>query len=246
LDLSTVKIEKPFEEFKWRWMELAPVESYNRSDIFLGVLRAIESCEGLRASDPTFIKKLAVIQADLDRDDEKINLVPADTSRNVIRRQGRYWTGTGVLDESRSGMKLTDLGRNFANGAITADEFIADFIVQHRVPNQFIEKETVIKQYQRHDISIQPLLLIVGVLGKLLESQDQGFLIPDEVIRVLVPLSILDSQLSIDDYANAILAYRANKSVVDKFPDCTPRSNDKRFVREHLLFLKNFDVLNVY
>jgi hypothetical protein len=244
-DLTTASITKPFDDFKWRWMELAPVESYNRSDIFIGVVRAIQACEGLRASDEKFIAELAQIQADLDRDDEKINLVPTDTSRNVIRRQGRYWSGTGVLARSRTGLTLTDLGRNLADGTVTSDDFISDFIVQHTIPNEFIENEEIINQYRNHGISIKPLVIIVETLGELSKIQDQGFLLPEEVIKILVPLSVLDATLKSADYAKAVMQYRTNSSLADKLPDCTPRKNDKRFVREHLLFLKNFDVLNV-
>jgi len=245
LDLTAINITKPFDDFKWRWMELTPVESFNRSDIFIGVVRAIQTCEGLRASDGTFIAELAQIQADLDRDDEKINLIPDDTQRNVIRRQGRYWRGTGVLARSRTGLTLTDLGRNLADGTVTSDEFISDFIVQHTIPNEFIEKEEIINRYRTHGISIKPLLIIVETLGELLKIQDHGFLLPDEVIKIIVPLSILDTKLKSTDYAKAVMHYRANSSFAGKLPNCTPEANDKRMVREHLLFLKNFDVLNV-
>jgi hypothetical protein len=245
LDLTTLNITKPFDHFKWRWMELAPVESLNRSDIFIGVVRAIQACEGLRASDEKFIAELAQIQADLDRDDEKINLVPSDTSRNLIRRQGRYWSGTGVLARSGTGLTLTDLGRNLADGTITSDEFVSDFIVQHTVPNEYIEKDEILEEYKANAISIKPLVIILEALGELSKIQGQGFLMPDEVITILVPLSILNAKLKSSDYAKAVMNYRSDSSAADKFPDCTPRANDKRFVREHLLFLKNFDVLNV-
>lgn len=243
MDLQSVNISKPFPEFKWRWMEVTPVESFNKPDIFLGITRALEAFEGGRASDPAFIQRLQIIQDDLLAN-ESINLVASDPQRNVIRRQGRYWKGLGVISDAGPGIHLTPLGKALASGKLTTFEFALQTVFSHELPNRLIEKADIISKWDEHGISLHPLSLIIDILKSLVSKNTaQGYLTPDELVRVVVPLSILSSKLTADDYAEGVLQFRSDPHCVDHFPDCVEGSNDRRMVREHLLFLANYDLL---
>lgn len=246
MSLKDFQIDKPFEGFKWRWMEFNPEESLNKSDIFLGIVRAVGACEGLSASSAEFKDKLIEVQFDLEKSLGNVNLVPPKNDRNIIRRQGRYWFGTGVLDRGPSKkLQLTGLGKHLADGRMTVDEFVTNLIFWHRLPNEYVENNATVELWRDKGLTIYPLLIIMKVLRHLSGSVNQCYLTPDEVERILVPLSILGHQLKSDQFVDAILEYRDNRSAAAHFPNCTPKSNDARMVREHLLFLKNFGVLRL-
>lgn len=237
------KISKPFENYKWRWMEYTPVESFNRPDLLIGITRAILDCEGRPASDDEFIKKLEHIQKDLLKESE-IRLVPKDPTRNVLRRQGRYWRGLGLLDQqSTRSLKLTDFGKKYANGSITNDDFIASIIKSHEIPNKLIESEDSIKQWESSGLKIKPLELILGIVAELSNGEDynQCYLTPDELAYVVIPISIISQDPKY--LSGAILEYRKFPEKFSEFPNCAPESNDKRMVREHLMLLSYYGIL---
>ena len=237
-------ITKPFDNYKWRWMEFTPVESFNRPDILLGITRAIQACVGKSASSSEFIQRLEVIQNDL-LSDTSIKLVPKDTSRNVLRRQGRYWRGLGILDkQSTRQLKLTSLGVDYANGVITDDDFINRLINTHELPNALIEDETTVQQWRSYGLNIKPLKLILEILQKLsLKASPQDtYLTPKELAAVVIPLAIVSRDATY--LAEAILDYRNTPTKYASLPNCTPEANDKRMVREHLLILEYYGVLS--
>lgn len=246
MDLKKLHITKPFANFKWRWMELTPVESFNRQDVFLGITRALYSSSGKRASDSHFLDKLKVIQNDL-LTGTRIELNPSDPQRNVVRRQGRYWRGLGVLDQSAREIRLTNLGRDLADGTITTDQFVLNRIYSHSLPNLLIDSAETIDEWKSNGIEIKPLKLILDILVELVKSENiiEAYLTPEELIKVVIPMSAQINILEITDFSAAVLQFRQNPSVVSHFPDCVLRANDKRMAREHLLFLKGFDVLEM-
>jgi hypothetical protein len=242
MDVSTLTISKPFPSFKWRWMEVTPVESFNRSDIILGITRAIYRCRGKPASDPRFVPELKIIQKDL-LSGTNVNLVPTDPTRNIIRRQGRYWKGLGLLERDSS--KLTHRGIKLASGSLSNDEFVVEVVTTHSLPNMLIEKPAVINEWNKNSIKLNPLLLILEVLSALhTKNTNEGYVTPKELCEVIVPMSIICSSLKINDFADGIIQYRNDERVVSHFPDCTPSANDKRMVREYLLFLRNYQLLD--
>lgn len=237
------KINKPFENYKWRWMEYTPVESFNRPDILIGITRAIRDCEGMRASDEEFLKKLERIQTDLLKDSE-IRLVPIDPKRNVLRRQGRYWKGLGLLDkQTRSTLKLTEFGEKYANGSITNDEFIAIVIKSHELPNLRIEREESLIEWNKVGLKLKPLEIILNVITELADGKGDRdcYLTSDEIASVLVPISIISTNAKY--LATAILEYRISPEKFTALPNCAPQANDRRMIREHLMLLAYFGVL---
>jgi len=236
-------IRKPFEDYKWRWMEYTPVESFNRPDLLIGVTRAIQACQGLSASDSIFLEKLEHIQSDLLRESE-VRLVPNDPARNVLRRQGRYWRGLGLLDkQSTRSLKLTDFGEKYADGSITNDDFIASIIKSHEIPNPLIEKEVSLKRWRISGLKIKPFELILNVLAELADDSDfqNCYLTTEEVAGVLVPLAIVTKDPKY--VAKAVREYRLFPEKFLKLPNCAPKANDLRMLREHLLILSYYGVL---
>ncbi len=245
MNIDQTKLIKPFPSFKWRWMEVTPVESFNRPDIILGITRAMLNCEGLLASGPKFLSELSIIQNDL-LGKTNLNIVPSNPSRNVIRRQGRYWRGMGLLAPAgRRSITLTDLGRDLATGEITNDEFVSRVVATHSLPNNFIDKNEVIELWEKYSLKLYPLQIILNTVSRLRKIKpNEGYITSKELCDVIVPLSILNSKITTSNYASAILQYRDNPSCVDHFPNCVEASNDKRMVREHLLFLANYELLD--
>lgn len=237
-------VDKPFPDYKWRWMEFTPVESFNRPDILLGVTRAIKACEGASASNKDFIDKLEIIQNDL-LSDTAIQLVPLDISRNVLRRQGRYWRGLGLLDkQSTRSMKLTKFGIDYACGVITDDDFISTIINTHELPNKLIENQETINKWTAHNLKIKPLKLIIDILTEITEITDDEncYISPKELSAVIIPLAIYSQDKKF--LAEAILDYRKFPEKYSNLPDCTPEANDKRMVREHLVILEYYGILS--
>jgi hypothetical protein len=237
------KISKPFENYKWRWMEYTPVESFNRPDILIGITRAIHECEGQSASDQVFLKKLEHIQTDLLKESE-IRLVPTDPTRNVLRRQGRYWRGLGLLEkQSTRSLKLTEFGEKYANGSITNDDFIASIIKSHEIPNALIESDETLGQWKAIGLKIKPLELILNVITELVDGENYKdcYLTPDELTYVIIPLAIISQDSKY--LSKAILEYRLFPEKFLDLPNCAPESNDKRMVREHLMLLSFYGIL---
>ena len=246
MSLRNLHIDKPFDQFKWRWMEVTPVETLNRPDIFLGITRALQESEGDRASSATFLNNLARMQHDLIDDLETtLNLIPTNADRNLIRRQGRYWTGLGVLESSRPGSRLTEIGLHLALGEMTIDEFVLDRIDSHTLPNQFIENDNIIRLWGDAGIEIKPLRLVLDILDTLERQNGEAnaYITPNELIKVIIPMSRKIASLDIVDFASGLLEYRNDPECVSHFPNCVERANDRRMAREHLLFLDYYEVL---
>ncbi len=234
---SVPAVTKPFPAFKWRWMEYLPVESFNRPDILLGVTRAIAKCEGLKASSSAFQAELRRVQEDL-LPGGKPNLASKDPARNLIRRQGRYWQGLGLLaSPARGVLKLTKLGQRWASGSLSNDEFVAHTVRNHKLPTIWDEHKA---DWIAGGIQIRPLRLILEIFLALHReiAAREAYLTGNELRRVVVPLSIVT--VNATELAGAVFAFREDSSSFQKLPDCAPNSNDVRMLHEHLLFLQGF------
>ncbi|WP_171033127.1 HNH endonuclease signature motif containing protein [Qipengyuania marisflavi] len=241
-------ITKPFADYKWRWMEFTPVESFNRIDILLGVARAIQDVEGELASSNAFNARLQKVQTDLLPTGSP-SLTSTNTDRNLIRRQGRYWRGLDILAPVGAGeghgMTLTPMGRSFANGSVSPDDFVRHAIATHRLPNPSIDTAKRVQEWHGAGLSMRPLSIIVSVLTALAAQAgpNAAYLTNEQLHRVLVPLSIVNKDP--DFLAEAVLAFRQDKSPFALLPNCAPGANDRRMLREHLLFLHYGDVLTL-
>lgn len=238
-------VNKPFADYKWRWMEFTPVESFNRIDILLGVTRAIREFEGQPASSTAFNNRLARVQADLLPGGSP-RLTSNDTQRNLLRRQGRYWRGLGILDApAGSGMQLTSFGRDFADGRLTPDEFVRGIVKRHTLPNPAIDSADTVHSWQAAQLNIRPLAVILAAMAELAQQAgpSAAYLTTEQLHRVIVPLYVVWPNPSA--LATAVLQFRANKTPFNALPDCAPAANDVRMLREHLLFLQYGGLLAV-
>jgi hypothetical protein len=85
---------KPFDTYKWRWLSVQPTEGLLKPAVFLGVLRALDKCEGLRPSNQSVYDALLLVEQETQ---SSVSLA-RDLDRNLLRNSGQYWKGTGLLN----------------------------------------------------------------------------------------------------------------------------------------------------
>ncbi len=229
---------KPFPTYKWRWLSVEPSEGLLKAPVFLGVLRALQRHEGELYSSFGLHRALKRVCRDTGTD---INLART-RERNLVRNSGQYWRGTGLVANSRGTIRLTNLGHNVASGQITNDDFAALIIRNTVLPNSLTYKKPKIQEWENVGLRIKPLELILAIMDKLGRDYciSQAFLSPNELIHVLIPLA--GEKASITSCAQAIYEFRNGHLDISSWPNCAPRSNDKRLAREFLLFLENFGI----
>lgn len=230
---------KPFDDFKWQWACFAPTESINDPVVLLGVLFRMEKLEGrYKYSSPEFHAELESLSSDI-KDSIGVNLAGRGGERNLIRNSGQYWRALNLIPkESRGTIRLTDYGRKVASHEISQTEFSALTIMTLRLPNAQIQSDAVCEQWRSSGISIYPLKLILSI------CREAGYLTPDELCKIVIPLSA-NPACTIADYAGFLERYRKGTLDISRWPDCCPRSNDRRMAREFLLFLSNYGYLTV-
>lgn len=179
----------PFEGFKWRWACWQCTEGLNEPPIFLGVLRAMQSSEGLSPSDPEFLEKLQEVERETSFIAE-VNLA-RDTTRNLIRNSGQYWKALGLYGNARGEINLTNFGRKTALGEISPAEFATTVVKTLELPNKRIESDDVCEKWDAAGLKLKPLELILEILSNLEErfGKESAFITPEELIRIVIPLS---------------------------------------------------------
>ena len=232
--------KKPFEGFKWKWACLQCTEGINDPVILLGVLFRMRKLEqmGLKYSSPEFAEELKELSKDTE-DSIGVDLAQRTGERNLIRNSGQYWRAVNLIPAgNHSGkIELTEFGRKVADREISQTEFAAITIQTFQLPNPQIQSKEECEEWVRHKIAFHPLLLILNILVEL-NKRGQGYLTTNELARIIVPLSGCHAELQ--DYVNFILWYRDDLISLDAWPNCISGANDIRFVREYLLFLKNY------
>ncbi len=235
--------KKPFSDFKWKWASLQCTERLNDPVILLGVLFRMRKLElekrGLKYSSPEFAKEMAELSDDVS-DSIKVNLGGRVGERNLMRNSSQYWKAVGLIPNSRSGIiQLTEFGQKVADRDISQSEFAAITIQTLQLPNPRIQDNEECKQWYSAGIMLHPLKLLLEIMCELTKlDQTQGYLTPDELIKVIIPLS--GAKAVIQDYVNFILWYRSGEVTLHGWPNCAEGSNDFRFAREFLLFLEHY------
>ena len=226
----------PFHGFKWRWASVEPTEGLNEPSVFLGVLRAFRDCSGLAPSDKRVATRLLQVQTETH---SSVDLVRTP-SRNLVRNSGQYWKATGLLLPSHGRITITPFGQMVADGKITRSEFAATVIRSLTLPNTHIYSKAELTAWNSARLHIKPLELIIQVLKCLGQDFDisESYITPDELIRIVIPLSGSSATAALS--AKAIISYRRNGMDVSAWPDCAPRSNDKRMAAEYLIFLNHY------
>lgn len=234
---------KPFPDFKWKWASLQCTESLNDPVILLGVLSRMRKLEllnqNLKYSSEEFANEMQELQ-DAVSDSITVNLSGRVRERNLIRNSSQYWRAVGLIPgDSRGVIRLTDFGRKVADREISQTEFAAITIQTLRLPNPLIQSETECQQWLSSGILIHPLKLLLQIMYELTKlDPTQGYITPDELLKVIIPLS--GAKADLQDYVNFIIWYRAGEVSLIGWPNCAERDNDHRIAREFLLFLENY------
>jgi HNH endonuclease/AlwI restriction endonuclease len=224
--------KKPFENYKWRWATVEPSEGLNVPSVYLGVLRALKEHEGEAPSSKTLLDDLRIVEEETRT---RINLARSE-ERNLIRNSGQYWKALNLLRDNRGEIILTDFGTKVAAGEITKTEFASTIIKTLELPNKNIEPT---KEWEEVDLKIKPLELILQILIKLQElDEDQAYVTTEELIKIIIPLA--GAKAEIDDYILALRSYRDDKLDLTDWPNCAPKANDQRMANEFLLFLWHY------
>ncbi len=237
----------PFPDFKWRWAVTTPSESINSEEILFGVLRILVKHDGKRHATQEFKDDLLRLQNDTN---STIDLakIDRDLNKNIIENSGQYWKALGLLNSTNDGtISVTDFGKGIVNASISKEEYIKYLYNNFNLPNEKIESETVIQTYKNANIGVFPIKIIFQILysiTKSFQSPSQWYLTPDELKDIIVPLSIY-SELEYDTYAEYVLSYRNDKTPFSTWPNCTPGDNDFRMLKEYLIFLSNFEYLDL-
>ena len=237
---------KPFHDFKWKWASLQCTERLNDPVILLGVLFRMRKLElldrNLKYSSAEFAQEMVELSNDVS-DSIKVNLGGRTGERNIIRNSSQYWRAVGLIPNDRSGrIQLTEFGRKVADHEISQTEFAAITIQTFRLPNPQIQSEDECNCWYAAGLLLHPLRLILEILCELTKlDQMQGYITPNELVRIIIPLSGTKAELQ--DYVNFILWYRAGEITLIGWPNCTEGANDFRIAREYLLFLNNYGYL---
>jgi hypothetical protein len=234
----------PFPDFKWKWASLQCTESLNDPVILLGVLFRMRKLEmkRLKYSSPEFAQELEDLSNSV-KDSIGVNLAGRTGERNLIRNSGQYWRAVGLLEDGdKTGfIRLTDFGRQVAEREITQTEFAAITIQTFKLPNIKIQSTEECQMWLDNGLVLYPLRLLLSI-EKELYKRDEGFLSPQELIKIIIPLSSNPNTI-LEDYINFILWFRTGEIDLKEWPNCCQRDNDHRIAREYLLFLSNYGYL---
>lgn len=232
----------PFEGYKWLFATKAPTEALGDPAVLLGLISRVSKIENgsLKYSSDQF----AQILHELDRDIKTtVSLSSRTGERNLMRNSGQYWKLFGLIpQESTHGViTLTHLARKIASGHVSQVDFAASTIVTMKLPNVTSYSITETAKWKNAKLCIHPLRLILQIIRELYLLGCEAYLTVDELAKVVVPMA--GDKKSVSEIASYILRFRENPSIVSDWPDCTPRSNDVRFLGEFLRFLVNFGYL---
>jgi len=235
----------PFADFKWKWASLQCTEGINDPVVLLGVLFRMRKLEehGYKYSSDAFSRELRELSNDI-KDSVGIDLAGRTGERNLIRNSGQYWRAVGLLEDGdHSGkIKLTDFGRRVADRDISQTEFAAITVQTFKLPNPQIQSPDECQRWLENGLVFYPLRILLSILREL-QKLEQGYITPEELTRIVIPLS--GCKAEIQDYVNFIIWFRAREVTLIGWPDCVPGANDFRIAREYLLFLSYYGYANL-
>lgn len=243
--------KKPFPEFKWKWASLQCTEGLNDPVVLLGVLfrmRKLElSGKNLKYSSEAFAEELRSLAKDIEDRGIGVDIARRTGERNLIRNSGQYWRSVGLIPRNDAGgtITLTPFGRLVADRKISQTEFAAITIQTFSLPNPAVQSEEECRLWKSAGLSIKPLMLLLSILQKLDDNEGCGYLTRNELIKIVIPLSAV-KDITAEDFASIVVAYREGRLDVSSWPDCCTSANDHRIAREFLLFLSNYGYAEIH
>lgn len=234
---------KPFPTFKWKWASVQCTEGINDPVILLGILFRMRKLEHLNVkySSDEFARELLELANDTEDSIGGVDLANRTGERNIMRNSQQYWKAVGLIPDNNRGLiRLTEFGRRVADHDISQTEFSAITVQTFKLPNSHIQTPDECLCWESHSLIIYPLRIILSVVLEL-KKRGQGYLTPEELTRIIIPLSGCHAQ--VEDYVNFILWYRSGEITVAGWPNCCESANDFRIAREYLLFLSNYGYL---
>ena len=232
----------PFSEYKWFFATKAPTEALGDPAVLLGLVNRMAKIEDGHTKYSS--EKFSKVLCDLDKDIvTTVNLSSRNGERNLMRNSSQYWKVFGLIPQNSHGIiTLTPLAREIAEGKVNQFDFAASMIVTFTLPNKVSYTENQIWQWKENDLTIHPFKLILSIIRELAKTgSGNGWMDNQELYTIVVPMA--GDKRSFKEIASLILKYRQNPSIVTGWPNCVPRSNDKRFCGEYLRFLANFGYL---
>lgn len=232
----------PFPEYKWFFATKAPTEALGDPAVLLGLVNRMAKIEDGHTKYSS--EKFSKVLCDLDKDIvTTVNLSSRNGERNLMRNSSQYWKVFGLIPQNSHGIiTLTPLAREIAEGKVNQFDFAASMIVTFTLPNKVSYTENQIWQWKENDLTIHPFKLILSIIRELAKTgSENGWMDNQELYTIVVPMA--GDKRSFKEIASLILKYRQNPSIVTGWPNCVPRSNDKRFCGEYLRFLANFGYL---
>lgn len=244
---SKTKIVLPFEDYKWKWASVQCTEGLNNPLYLLGVLYRLYKLENgvTTYSSDEFGREMSLLEKEIKGNvSNNVSLSSRTGERNLMRNSKQYWTSVGLITNAHNGViQLTDFGRKIAQHEITQTEFGAITVSTFTLPNAMTMSPTEQQKWHSNGICLCPLRLVLKIIrGLFKQDSSLGYLTNEELCKVVIPISSIKNAV-IEDYINCILEIRDNPNCFDHWPNCVPRSNDKRIAREFLLFLEYYGFL---
>jgi hypothetical protein len=233
----------PFSGFKWRWATFQPTEGLNARPVYLGVLRALASCEGESPSSEHLRRELERVESEAFQGRRRRIELARPNERNLIRNSGQYWKAFGLLGEATGRIELTAEGRAVANGEITPNEFADRVIRDLTLPNPRVQSEEEMRPWREANLVIRPLRLVLEVLLVLRArwGAEDATLTVGELVTIVIPGS--GSEWTPEQIATTVIGARSGRVDTSDWPNVTPSSNDERMAAEFLIFLAEYGFL---
>ena len=210
--------------------------------VFHGVLRAIRASHGYKASSPEFLNEMEKLDTILDGLYE--GALAKKPERNLLRYYGRYWKAFNLYTTGPGHqLSLTPFGNRVVSGSVSIATFASSVVAALELPNRNFdspEDQKLTALWDLAGLKIRPLVLLIDVLKILRNTNyDNRYITPKDVWEIIIPLA--GYKATPEFIAQQILNHRDGtlpSSVTNSWASCVPEDNDKRMVREYLLFLE--------
>jgi hypothetical protein len=241
-----------FNEFCWYWASTGVSEWLNDPLYLFVVCKAIEENGN---GNPTYtgtnafkdiVKRIAISNnVDLTTADQLARTTnPPD--KNILENSNSYWFNLDLVLTSPNPATLSIDTLISLTDFFSFNELLKERIKNYKLPNYAIlhsgrsnaEVETRIKGWSNNKEFIFPFQ-ILAIIFKALELEDtsQRYLTNDELCRIIIPLSVV--QTDCDTYITNILRFRVNPSDFVSWPKPQDYvNNGDRMANEYLLFLE--------